>query len=349
MSDTVNNTQKTNLSGNEKINIFDTANFAPRYVTVDKIKDYVALKIVDVKVSSGVFTDGVLSLTMSDGTIVNVNNYKSVNMGDMPSDLEPGKYLQVNQSGTGYDLSTPEAVGSQINVYNNDTIVGAAEGIKAKGLEFKPISGGASELYGVGIPESLVSDVLYNFDSATNKLVSTGITLTEIQGLFYKAYITIAITTDETNTFLVTGTGSDILTPPVGAQAVGSSSYNGYVKVSGFSTERAVNLSLEDDDDIVISADGVYEASVAWATFRHTSANSTVGFILGIERDGFYYFSQRPTSGEVPASDDLGNIAGGGTFDALQGDKISLWVAANNSGTVYVPNANITIKLIDRT
>lgn len=344
----VNNTEKTNLAGNEKINILDTSNFAPRYITVNTIKNYVAANITDVKVSSGSFSNGVLSLNMSDGTIINIQSYNSVNMGDMPSALEAGKYLQVNQSGTGYDLSTPEAVGSQINVYNDDAIVGAAQGIKAKGLEFKPISGGASELYGVGIPETLVPDALYNYDSTTDKLVSTGITLTEIQDLFYKAYITIAITTDENNTFSVTGTGSDILTPPVGAQAVGSSSYDGYVKVSGFSTERAVNLSLEDDDDIAISDDGVYEASVAWATFRHTSSNSTVGFILGIERDGFYYFSQRPTSGEVPASDDLGNIAGGGTFDALQGDKISLWVAANNTGTVYVPNANITIKLIDK-
>lgn len=348
MSDIVNGTQKTNLAGNEKINIFDTANFAPRYVTVDDIKNYVALNITDVKVSSGTFANGVLSLTMSDGTIVNVNNYKSTTLGDMPSTLEAGKYLQVNQSGTGYDLSTPEAVGSQINVYNDDTIVGAAQGIKAKGLEFKPISGGTSELYGVGIPETLASDVLYNFDSGTNKLVSTGITLTDIQNAIYKAYITIAITQDESNPYALTGTGSDQLTPPVGAQAVGSASYAGYVKVANFSVERNVNATLDSGSDIVIPANGVYIAPIAWADFRHSVNGSTVGFIFAYERAGFYYFSQRPTSHRVPNGGQVANISGGGTINAQQGDKFSLWVASDTTGTVIVNNSNITMHILDK-
>lgn len=348
MSKPVNNTEKTNLAGNERIDIFDTSNFAPRYITVSSIRKYIEENSGDIRVVSGSISDGTLSLTMSDGMVVNIKDFDSVALGDMPSELEAEKYLKVKSDGSGYELTTPFPVDAQIDVYNGNTSVGSAEGIKAVGLEFKPITGGTSELVGIGAPAKLVADNLYNYDSTTKKLVATGITLSELSALSYKAYITITRTQDETNTFSVTGTGSDILTPPSGAQAVGSASYNGYVKVDGFSSERSVNLSLDGDDDVIISDDGVYEASVAWATFRHTSANSTVGFIIGIERAGFYYFSQRPTSGEVPASDDLGNIAGGGTFDALAGDKISLWVAANNTGTVYVPNANITIKLIDK-
>lgn len=35
--------------------------------------------------------------------------------------------------------------------------------------------------------------------------------------------------------------------------------------------------------------------------------------------------------------------------DALAGDKLSVWLASDNTGTVTAPNANVTVQMIEDT
>lgn len=161
-------------------------------------------------------------------------------------------------------------------------------------------------------------------------------------------FATMAVTQDEANTIAVTGTGSDQLPPPAAPVTAGPGPFNGFYKVAGFSLERAKEITFA-SNELTLPSDGTYTVNIGWAAFRHSTNQSTVGFVLGIERAGQIIFSQRPTSSKVPNGGDLENIAGGGTLDALAGDKLSVWLASDNTGTVTVPNANLTVQMIEDT
>lgn len=154
-------------------------------------------------------------------------------------------------------------------------------------------------------------------------------------------YATMAVTQDEANTYNLVGTGSDVLPPPSTAQPPVGGSYNGYTKVGGFVVERASNLIVM-NSEIEITRTGTYIVSVGWGTFRHSQNNSAVAFVLGIERDGLVVFSQRPTGHRVANGSQISNVSGGGSLDAQAGDRLSVWVATDVSGSITISNANVT-------
>ncbi len=161
-------------------------------------------------------------------------------------------------------------------------------------------------------------------------------------------YATMAITQNEANTVTVAAAVDDTLPPPVGAVPVGPGPFDGYVKVSGYTLERAKEIVVS-GDEMTMPNDGVYVANVGWATFRHSQNSATVGFAFAFERGGELFFTQRPTTGRVPNIGDPGNVAGGGSFDAIEGDKLSVWVASDKAGTVTIPNSNVTVQMVEDT
>lgn len=149
---------------------------------------------------------------------------------------------------------------------------------------------------------------------------------------------TISITNDESNSFAVTGTGTDQLVPPTG-----------YIPLTGFtmaSGSTGNDFVYTAQDELVVPDDGYYDID-GWMSFRHTVNNSTVAVIFGFEfasDPGNIVYSPRPTAMETPRNDRLGLLSGGGAAQLSTGDKITVWIASNNSGTVTCPNATLRIK-----
>lgn len=184
---------------------------------------------------------------------------------------------------------------------------------------------------------------LINISEASASTVTT----VEYQANAYD-YATIDITQDEDNPITVVGTGSDQLVPPSTPQDPDTGNFSGYEKVTSWVLERSEGVTFA-DGELTILTKGIYKASIGWGNFRHTQNNATVGFVFGIERGGLISFSQRPTSSKVPNLGDIGNISGGGTFEAEAGDKLSVWLASNISGDVKVINANVSIFIHKKT
>lgn len=152
---------------------------------------------------------------------------------------------------------------------------------------------------------------------------------------------TLAITQQPSNSVTLVGTGASALNPPETPQPTIGGSYAGYQKLPGFQLERASGFGLS-DSGLVASVAGTYIVSVGWGTFEHSQNSSTVAFVLAIERAGTLTFSQRPTGHRVANLGDPSNISGGGTLELEAGDVISVWLASDKSGTVTVPNANLS-------
>lgn len=150
--------------------------------------------------------------------------------------------------------------------------------------------------------------------------------------------INMNVTNDESNTYPVTGTGTDILLPPTG-----------YVKISGFtigSGSTGNDFVLENGSDLVVPDNGYYDVD-GWMNFRHTSNNATVSAVFGVEKasnPGTIIYSPRPTAFNTPNGDRLGLLSGGGSLQLEAGDKLTVWVAADKTGTVICPNATLRIK-----
>lgn len=161
-------------------------------------------------------------------------------------------------------------------------------------------------------------------------------------------YATMAVTQAEGNSIALVGTGAPELAPPVAPQPLTGGNYEGYVKVTGFSLERANNMQVV-GNEIVAEFNGVYIVSVGWGTFRHSANNATVAFVLAVERAGTLSFSQRPTGDRVANLGDPSNVSGGGTIELLKDDKLSVWVATDVSGNVVLSNANVSIHGLKQT
>lgn len=161
-------------------------------------------------------------------------------------------------------------------------------------------------------------------------------------------YATMAVTQNELNTVTVTAAADATLPPPAAPVPVGSGPFNGYVKVTGYAEERTKEMTVA-DSEITVQNDGVFIASVGWATFKHSQNSAVAGFVFAFERGGNLIFSQRPTVGRVPNIDDPGTVSGGGTFEALEGDKLSVWVASDKTGTITIPNSNISVHMLEDT
>lgn len=150
------------------------------------------------------------------------------------------------------------------------------------------------------------------------------------------------VITQSTASFSVTGTQENLLHPPSSPIAVGSVDTSGYEKITSFVDNQSEGITYN-NSELVINKDGRYFSTAAYATFTHSVNTAVVGFVFGFERDGFLLFSQRPIIAESPNNDRPVSISGGGFFDALAGDKLSVWLASSKSGDISVTNANVTI------
>lgn len=148
----------------------------------------------------------------------------------------------------------------------------------------------------------------------------------------------ITVTNNETNTYTVTGTGTDQLVPPTG-----------YVQIGNFSlTVGSTNhdFVLNSGNELVVPDAGYYDID-GWLNFRHSTNGSTVAAVFGFDfpsNPGVIVYSPRPTGLNVPNNGRLGIVSGGGSAQLEAGTKVSVWIASDNSGTVTIPNANLRIK-----
>lgn len=144
--------------------------------------------------------------------------------------------------------------------------------------------------------------------------------------------------------------GNDTLNPPATPVTAGPGPFGGYYKMTAFIAEgSSQELTVTGSAEFLIPnniTDATFIVPVGWSSFRHQFNNSTVSFIIGVERAGQIFFSQRPTGNLQPNGAAIANISGGGQLDVQAGDKISAWVASDTGGTITAGNANFTIHML---
>lgn len=143
------------------------------------------------------------------------------------------------------------------------------------------------------------------------------------------------------------GTGEELLPPPDSPQPLTGGIYNGYEKVTGLSQISAGGRLTVVGDEVVVGAGGAgeYSTPFAWGNVAHSTNASVTGFILAIERGGQYLFSQRVTGDRASAQGLKTNLSGGGFLDLEEGDKVSVWIASNNDGTISVHDFNLGLTM----
>lgn len=169
-------------------------------------------------------------------------------------------------------------------------------------------------------------------------------------------YATMAITQRDSgeaspNDIAVTAhpSGNSILNPPSSPVTAGPGPFGGYHKVTAYLAEGIAKELSVVSAEMIIPNDGIFVVPVAYASFRHTANNATVALVFGIERAGQISFSQRPVSSKQPNLGDVANISGGGQLPSLNGDKMSVWVASDTTGTITIGNSNVTVHMLEDT
>lgn len=164
----------------------------------------------------------------------------------------------------------------------------------------------------------------------------------------FRAYATLVITQNDSEVITMIGTGDDRLLPPEGLLELGSPSYGGYYKVTGFEATKLKGFYFDEStQELVTLLPGEYSLPVAWGSFIHSQNNSVVSFVAGVTRGSSISFSQRPTPDKVPNVGDPGLVSGGGTLTLQKGDRLSFWTATDISGDLLLRNANITIESLE--
>ncbi len=144
----------------------------------------------------------------------------------------------------------------------------------------------------------------------------------------------------------LTGTGNEDLTPPDNPQPLTGGDYKGFIKITQFEEIEVGGSLTVSNGEIVIADSGKYYVSHAWLDISCTANGNNIGFIFGIERDGQYVFSQRPTGMRASNGQDRTNISGGGFLnDLVAGDKLSVWVASEKDANIIIYDANLGLNL----
>tara|TARA_R110002167_G_scaffold5136_1_gene24062 strand:+ start:1381 stop:2082 length:702 start_codon:yes stop_codon:yes gene_type:complete len=144
----------------------------------------------------------------------------------------------------------------------------------------------------------------------------------------------------------ITGTGTEDLFPPDNPQPVTGGDYNGYVKVLGLSSISTSGAMTIASSEITVGVAGDYYSSHAYLDLSSNLNSNNVGFVVAVERSGFFTFSERAIGARAANGDDRTNVAGGGFFpNLLVGDKLSIWVASEKDTTLTVFDANLGINL----
>lgn len=139
------------------------------------------------------------------------------------------------------------------------------------------------------------------------------------------------------------GTGDATLPPPDSPQPLTGGVYNGYKKVVGLNTiKEGGYITVASSEFIIgVGGSGKYSAPIAWIDVSSSLKDTIIGFVFAWEREGLLYFSQRPVGHRTKESNSTTNIGGGGFISLLEGDKVSLWVAADTSSTSTINDMNI--------
>lgn len=173
-------------------------------------------------------------------------------------------------------------------------------------------------------------------------------------------YATMAITQRDANdgspntlAVLAHPSGNSTLNPPSAPVAAGAGPFGGYYKVTAFIAEGAAKeITISGSAEIIIPnniVSAVMIVPIGWSGFRHSANGATVSFVIGIERAGQLFFSQRPTLSKQPNGGDVENVSGGGQVSVLAGDKLSAWVSSDKTGIITMGNANFTIHMMEDT
>lgn len=146
---------------------------------------------------------------------------------------------------------------------------------------------------------------------------------------------------------VLTGTGSELLSPPDNPQPLTGGVYNGYVKVTGLQTIKEGGFVTVASSEFVVGVGGAgkYHTPHAWVDLSSSTNAAVIGFIFATERAGQLYFSQRVVGMRASAQDLKTNISGGGFVEAEEGDKVSMWVASSLNTTATLYDLNISIKM----
>ncbi|MCP3700994.1 MAG: hypothetical protein GY920_21240 [Aliivibrio sp.] len=142
------------------------------------------------------------------------------------------------------------------------------------------------------------------------------------------------------------GTGNEDLTPPDSPQPLTGGDYKGFEKITGFVEIEASGSLTISNSEIIVGQGGDYYSTHAWLDVSCNTNQNNIGFIFGIERGNQLIFSQRPTGMRGSNGQDRTNISGGGFLNGLEsGDKISVWVASENTASITVYDCNLGINL----
>ena len=138
-------------------------------------------------------------------------------------------------------------------------------------------------------------------------------------------------------TIAVTGTGSNLVIPPTGYVPV----LNQYLQV----LKSGTAIDVSGFAFALINRDTLLKID-AYVDLSHSANNSTVGVVFCIIRGGVTSFSARAVHSKMPNGDDIGNIAGTGTINALAGDQIGIAVASDISGTVTIRTSSLVFQAL---
>ena len=138
--------------------------------------------------------------------------------------------------------------------------------------------------------------------------------------------------------------GDDTMNPPASPVAVGPGPFGGYYFVDGMIPREPISGVVVAGGKIEILTPGDYVLPGGWATFRHSSNGATTTFALAIERGSQLIFSQTPIANSQANNNKPSTTSGSGIFSVLAGDKISVWVATDTTGTVTIGNAEIPLQ-----
>jgi hypothetical protein len=139
--------------------------------------------------------------------------------------------------------------------------------------------------------------------------------------------------------------GTDNLVPPAAPVPAGSTgvTVNNYVHVDGLiSTGDCQNFNVVNGEAEALIG-GVFAIPSGWGTFRHSLNNATVAYCAVIERAGQLIFSPRFASTLQATLGRNTNLTSGGQITLEKGDKFSIWVASDLSGTLNIGAAIVSI------
>lgn len=151
--------------------------------------------------------------------------------------------------------------------------------------------------------------------------------------------VNIVVSEADAYTIAVTGTGSNLLTPPTG-----------YTKIAGYTeyTNYGSLLTVVAGELVIgtLPVGNYFIVGTGYMDPSHSLNNSSVGVVFGLTRAAVTTYTPRAVHTVMPNTGNINNIAGNGTVVGVQsGDTIGVYLASDKTGTVTVHTSNIQFTL----